>query len=65
MKAATRSKSPAAKKSPPPAGKGHNRAVPALDKAKRLTLFQMMVRIREFEEQVQRSYLEGLSLIHI
>src|SRR5215472_15882558 len=62
MKAATRSKSPAAKKSPTPApaGKGHNRAVPALDKAKRLALFQMMVRIREFEEQVQRSYLEGL-----
>src|SRR5262249_44804505 len=61
MKASTRSKS-AAKKAPAhsPAGKGHNRAVPALDKARRLELFEMMVRIREFEEQVQRSYLEGL-----
>lgn len=37
---------------------GHNN--PALDKALRLRLFEMMVRIREFEEQVQRSYLEGL-----
>ena len=26
----------------------------------RLELFRMMVRIREFEEEVQRSYLEGL-----
>ena len=26
----------------------------------RLALFRMMVRIREFEEEVQRSYLEGL-----
>ncbi len=42
------------------AGKGHNRAVPALEARDRLRLFEMMVRIREFEEQVQRSYLEGL-----
>ncbi|HEY2112482.1 MAG TPA: thiamine pyrophosphate-dependent dehydrogenase E1 component subunit alpha [Dongiaceae bacterium] len=66
MKASRRSKA-AAKKAPRKqapagslAGKGHNRAVPPLDKAKRLALFEMMVKIREFEEQVQRSYLEGL-----
>lgn len=68
MKASTRSKT-AAKKAPAAkepvlartlAGRGHNRAVPALDKAKRIELFEMMVKIREFEEQVQRSYLEGL-----
>ncbi len=41
-----------------PAGKGHNR--PALEPAERLRLYEMMLRIREFEEQVQRSFLEGL-----
>jgi acetoin:2,6-dichlorophenolindophenol oxidoreductase subunit alpha len=35
-------------------------SVPALSDADRHSLFASMVRIREFEEQVQRSYLEGL-----
>ncbi len=43
-----------------PAGEGHNRALPPLDRRQRLRLYETMVRIREFEEQVQRSYLEGL-----
>ncbi len=38
---------------------GDNSAAP-LDDEDRLALFRSMVRIREFEEQVQRSYLEGL-----
>lgn len=40
------------------AGIGHN--APGLADADRLGLFRTMVKIREFEEQVQRSYLEGL-----
>jgi len=38
--------------------KDHNH--PDLDSTIRLGLFQKMLRIREFEEQVQRIYLEGL-----
>ncbi|HEY8017403.1 MAG TPA: thiamine pyrophosphate-dependent dehydrogenase E1 component subunit alpha [Dongiaceae bacterium] len=69
MKASTKAKtapakSASAKKSSAaaaaPAGKGHNRAIPPLDKAQRLRLYEMMVRIREFEDQVHRSYLDGL-----
>jgi pyruvate dehydrogenase E1 component alpha subunit len=47
---------PAAKR--PPARR--NDAAPALTDANRLDLFRTMVAIREFEEQVQLSYLEGL-----
>lgn len=39
---------------------GSNQVPAPLTDADRLTLFQTMVQIREFEEQVQRSYLEGL-----
>jgi acetoin:2,6-dichlorophenolindophenol oxidoreductase subunit alpha len=45
--------------STPSPGLGDN-SVPPLDDADRRALFASMVRIREFEEQVQRSYLEGL-----
>jgi pyruvate dehydrogenase E1 component alpha subunit len=37
-----------------------NAAAPPLSDAERLELFRTMVAIREFEEQVHRSYLEGL-----
>jgi pyruvate dehydrogenase E1 component alpha subunit len=46
-----------------PAGRApvrRNDAAPALTDADRLGLFRTMVAIREFEEQVQLSYLEGL-----
>src|SRR5215470_19284527 len=66
MKASSRSKSGAAARRPREAepevtpGAGHNLAAPKLEKDQRVKLHEMMVRIREFEEQVQRSYLEGL-----
>jgi TPP-dependent pyruvate/acetoin dehydrogenase alpha subunit len=44
----------------PAAGTGHNQPTAPLTDGDRLQLFRMMVEIREFEEQVQRSYLEGL-----
>jgi TPP-dependent pyruvate/acetoin dehydrogenase alpha subunit len=44
----------------PAAGTGHNQPTAPLTDSDRLELFRMMVEIREFEEQVQRSYLEGL-----
>ncbi len=46
----------------PPQGNAHksNEAAPPLSDADRVGLFRDMVTIREFEEQVQRSYLEGL-----
>lgn len=37
-----------------------NEAAPPLDASDRIALFRTMATIREFEEQVQRSYLEGL-----
>ena len=62
MKASSRAKGGGSRRAAPaaPAGKGHNRTLPALDPRDRLRLYEMMVKIREFEEQVQRSYLEGL-----
>jgi acetoin:2,6-dichlorophenolindophenol oxidoreductase subunit alpha len=39
---------------------GGNEAAAALTDEDRIGLFRMMATIREFEEQVQRSYLEGL-----
>jgi pyruvate dehydrogenase E1 component alpha subunit len=47
-------------KAPKAADRKKNDAAPALTDADRLGLFRMMVAIREFEEQVQLSYLEGL-----
>ena len=44
---------------PRQAGIGDNSAAPLNDND-RIALFKSMVQIREFEEQVQRSYLEGL-----
>jgi pyruvate dehydrogenase E1 component alpha subunit len=44
-------------KKPRPAAIGDNAA---LTDADRIALFRSMIEIREFEEQVQRSYLEGL-----
>jgi TPP-dependent pyruvate/acetoin dehydrogenase alpha subunit len=40
--------------------KGHNLTTAPLADADRIGLFKMMVQIREFEEQVQRSFLDGL-----
>ena len=37
-----------------------NEAAPPLTDEERLALYRAMVAIREFEEQVHRSYLEGL-----
>jgi len=45
---------------PPTAATASNAAAPPLTDAERVALFRAMVRIREFEEQVQRSYLDGL-----
>src|ERR1700709_591681 len=39
---------------------GGNEAAPTLTHQDRIGLFRSMAVIREFEEQVQRSYLEGL-----
>jgi TPP-dependent pyruvate/acetoin dehydrogenase alpha subunit len=58
MKASSRSKGRAKTAAPAAAGTGHN--LPPLAKRDRLRLYEAMLRIREFEEQVQRSYLEGL-----
>jgi TPP-dependent pyruvate/acetoin dehydrogenase alpha subunit len=44
---------------PPRAGVG-NEIAPSLTDGDRIGLYRMMATIREFEEQVQRSYLEGL-----
>jgi TPP-dependent pyruvate/acetoin dehydrogenase alpha subunit len=44
---------------PPRAGVG-NEIAPSLTDCDRIGLYRMMATIREFEEQVQRSYLEGL-----
>jgi TPP-dependent pyruvate/acetoin dehydrogenase alpha subunit len=44
---------------PPRAGAG-NEIAPSLTDGDRIGLYRMMATIREFEEQVQRSYLEGL-----
>jgi len=44
---------------PHSAGKGNEAAVPLTDED-RIGLYRTMATVREFEEQVQRSYLEGL-----
>ncbi|MBN8994473.1 MAG: thiamine pyrophosphate-dependent dehydrogenase E1 component subunit alpha [Rhizobiales bacterium] len=48
------------KAAPKAARARRNDAAPALTDADRVGLFQTMIAIREFEEQVQLSYLEGL-----
>ena len=50
---------PRMKAKTPKPSKAVAKVTPLTDKD-RLDLFRMMVRIREFEEEVQRSYLEGL-----
>ncbi len=61
MKTARRGATGSARRAPAAkarGGIGHNAA--ALSDADRLGLFKSMARIREFEDQVHRSYLEGL-----
>ena len=45
---------------PPRSGSASNKAAAALSVEDRIGLYRTMTLIREFEEQVQRSYLEGL-----